>query len=377
MKFIPVSVPDLGDLERRFLLDAYDSTWISSTGKYLDRFERDFAAFCGASGALGVANGTVAIHLALAALDIGPGDEVIVPSLTYIATANAVRYCGAEPVFADVEMERWGLNVVSVEAAITPQTKAIIAVHLYGQPADMVSLRMLADQYGLALVEDAAEAPGAAVDGVRVGALGDVATFSFYGNKVLTSGEGGAVTTNDPLLADRMRLLRGQGMDPSRRYWFPVMGYNYRMTNLAAAILCAQLERFEELRGERERIYSRYDAHFSSVDGLELQARVPGVDRSPWLYCVLMSGAVEDFRDQIASDLLGAGVDTRPFFIPLHSMPPYRDAARQLLPATDNLSRRGLNLPTYPSLTNGEVDHVASWVVELVSDYARKARDSA
>lgn len=361
---VPVSRPDLGPLELANVQQAVTSTWISSSGEFLRRLEDQLQAVTGTDHAVPVANGTVALHLALAALDIGPGDEVIVPSLTYIATANAVRYTGAVPVFADVDPDNWGLDASHVEALVTSRTRAIIAVHLYGHPADMPALRTVADRHSLALVEDAAEAPFATCHGRPVGSLGDVATFSFYGNKIISSGEGGAVTTNDAALAARMRLLRGQGMDPDRRYYFPVVGFNYRMTNVAAAIACAQLDRAEGMLDSRHRVYRRYDEVVSGVPGLARQPVAPWATISPWLYPVIVE-AGSATRDEAMRRLEERGVETRPFFIPIHRLPPYLDADGRVvadLPVTDRLSGQGMSLPTSSSLTDEEVDHVVAAV---------------
>ena len=251
---IPVAEPALVGREKEFVLDCIDSTWISSTGLYIGRFEAGFAEFCGVEHAITCANGTVALHLALLALGIGPGDEVICPTLTYVAAANSVVYCGATPVLVDAEAATWNLDPAAVEAAVTPRTKAILVVHLYGHPADMDAIRRIADAHDLRVVEDAAEALGARHRGRRVGSLSDVATFSFYGNKVITTGEGGMVVTDDATLAETVRLLRGQGQDPTQRYRFPVVGYNYRLTNVACAIGCAQLEKVEWHVGRRRQI---------------------------------------------------------------------------------------------------------------------------
>ena len=215
---IPVARPDLSGNEEKYVVDAIRTSWISSTGPYIGRFEGEFAALCGTRAAIAVCNGTVALHLALLTLDVRHGDEVIVPSLTYIATANAVRYVGAEPVFVDVDPETWCLQPKQLEDAITPRTKGIIAVHLYGHPADMDAINHIAAVNGLWVVEDAAEAPLATYRGRPTGSLAPLATFSFYGNKILTAGEGGALTLSDPGLEVRARTLRGQGMDPNRRY---------------------------------------------------------------------------------------------------------------------------------------------------------------
>lgn len=341
----PVACPDISELEIEAAADAVRSTWISSIGPHLEEFEATFAEACGVEHAIAVANGTVAMHVALEALGIGPGDEVIVPSLTYIATANTVRYTGATPVFADVSPNTWCLDPDHVASLVGPRTSAIVAVHLYGHPADMDALAKIARAHGLALLEDAAEAPFATYRGSATGGLGDVAGFSFFGNKIITCGEGGAVTTSDSRLAARVRLLRGQGMDPDRRYYFPVVGYNYRLTNVAASILCAQMTRKEQLISRRDQLFAAYDHAFAKMGAIELQPVAPWATRAPWLYTILLRDGDID-RDNVMALLSADGVDSRPIFIPLHTLPPYEDAARDPLPVTEDLASRGLSLPT-------------------------------
>jgi perosamine synthetase len=355
---IPLAVPDLSGNEAAYVSEAIASTWISSSGEFLSRFERDFAEYCGAESALAVANGTVALHVALLALGCGPGDEVIVPSLTYIASVNAIRYTGATPVFADADEQSWCIDPDHVEQLISPRTVGIVAVHLYGQPADMVALNGLAARHGLWVVEDAAEAPGATVEGRPVGGLSDAATFSFYGNKIFTSGEGGAVTVRDAEVARRARLLRGQGMDPERRYYFPIVGYNYRLTNVAAALLCAQLERREQIMARRWSIFDQYSRGLADVDGITLQGTSPGSTRAPWLYSILVDPEGRTNREGIEQQLDRNGIETRPFFIPVHRMPPYADESQEPLPVTDRLGASGINLPTSSVMTADQVDRV-------------------
>jgi perosamine synthetase len=359
---IPVANSDVSGNEEKYVVDAIRSSWISSTGKYLDRFEREFAELCNTRTSIGVCNGTVALHLALLGLDVGAGDEVIVPSLTYIATANAVRYLGAEPVFVDVDPATWCIDPDKVEAAITERTKAIIAVHLYGHPADMDRINAIAAKHNLKVVEDAAEAPLATYKGKPVGGLASVATFSFFGNKLFTCGEGGALTVNDPDLEKRIRLLRGQGMDPDRRYWFPVTGYNYRLTNVCAAMLCAQLERRDEIMSRRLAIYEAYSSHLSAVTGIGLQPQAEWATISPWLFCITVDEAHSGIdRDSLMGWLLEREIDTRPFFIPLHTMPPFIDQSKARgdnLPHTTALGCSGINLPTYTQMKMDEVSAV-------------------
>lgn len=348
----PVARPCLSDLEERYLVDAYRSGWISSQGPYLQKFEEQFAARCGAAAAVATSNGTVALHLVLAAAGIGPGDEVIVPALTYVATANAVTYCGARPIFVDVSPQSWCIGVEQVAASISPRTRAVIAVDLYGHPADYAALRALCERHGLLLVADAAESFGALLNGRPTGDLGNATTFSFFGNKVITAGEGGCVTTSDMALAERMRLLRNQGMDPRRRYFFPVVGFNYRLTNLAAALLCAQLERADEIIGRRDAVVATYERELADAPLLFPQPVVPGVRRAPWMASFLVGPpGTAGQRDELARALDMLGVETRPFFVPIPDLPPYAHAAGAH-PVTADLSRRGINLPTYAELTD-------------------------
>lgn len=364
-EFIPVSMPDLDGNEEKYVVDAIRSSWISSTGPYVKRFEQVFSWMCKVDHAIPVANGTVALHLALLALGIGHGDEVILPSLTYIATANAVRYVAAEPVFVDVDENTWCIDPSKLENAITPRTKAIIVVHLYGHPADMDSINHVARIHGLAVIEDAAEAFLAKYKGRLVGGLGRIATFSFYGNKVVSSGEGGAVVLNDPDLAYRIRILRGQGMDPDRRYYFPVTGYNYRLTNVACALLCAQLERAEDLVNRRREIFLSYSELLSNISGVGLQPVAPWAEISPWLYCITIDARKYGHtRDELMSYLLENGVETRPFFIPVHTLPPFRSGriSSDGLSVTERLGSQGVNLPTFPKLTLQQIEYICQLI---------------
>ena len=363
---IPVASVDLSGNEERYALDAIRSTWISSTGAYLDRFESEFATLCDTRYALAVCNGTVALHLALLGLDVRPGDEVIVPSLTYVATANAVRYVGAEPVFVDVDPQTWCMDPRRVEEAITRRTRGIIPVHLLGHPADMDPINHIAAVNGLWVVEDAAEATLARYKGKVVGGLSGLATFSFFGNKMFTSGEGGAVTVNDDRLAKRMRTLRGQGMDPQRRYYFPVTGYNFRLTNLACAILCAQLERREQILQARRRIYEVYNSLLSNVPGVTLQPVAPWAELSPWMYaCRVEPDQFGCTRDELIGYLAEHQIETRPMFVPLHGLPPFREesAARgENLPVTDAISSTAIMLPTYNQLTESDQHRIVETI---------------
>jgi perosamine synthetase len=362
MTFYPVTEPVLDGTDRAHLLDAFDSGWISSQGPYLTRFEDELATLVGTNHALATCNGTAALHVALLALGCGPGDEVILPTFTYVATANAVRYTGATPVLVDCDPDTWNLAPAAVLAAITPRTVGIIAVHLYGAPCDMDKVLHLADRYGLWTVEDAAEAHGATVGDRLVGSLADIGTFSLYGNKIITTGEGGAVTTDDPELARLMSLYRGQGMDPERRYWFPVVGYNYRMTNLAAALGVAQLAKIERLVAAHRRIDGWYREELAECDEIAWQHELPGTRSVSWLTSVRYRPAENrpSLRDDLMARLAADGIDSRPFFYPMHILPAYEQAGD--FPCADAVSSSGLNLPSSPMLTRDDVAFIAGRV---------------
>ncbi len=359
-ELIPVAAPALLGNEKRYVNECLDSTWISSIGSFIDRFEGAFADACDSPHAMSCSNGTVALHLALLGLGIGPEDEVLVPSLTYVASANAVRYCGAEPVFVDSDRRSWNLDPEDARRKVTDRTRAILAVHLYGKPAAMTEIVSLAREHGLAVVEDAAEAIGATYRGEPVGSLGDVAAFSFFGNKVITSGEGGMVVTRDADLAARIRQLKGQGQDPSRRYWFPIVGYNYRMTNIQAALGLAQLEKLEDYLAARDQIAAWYRAQLAGCPGLLLPAEDPGERSVCWLFSVVLPGATEQARDAVMADLRSAGVDSRPFFYPCHILPPYQTGRAADCPQAEWLGQRGLSLPTWVGMTERHVERVAA-----------------
>lgn len=366
-RFIPVSAPMLVGREKEYVLDCMDSSWISSCGKYVERFETAFANFCGTRHALACCNGTAALHLALMALGVGPGDEVIVPTLTFVATANAVTYCGARSVFVDSEPETWTLDPNSIEALITPRTKAIIVVHLYGHPADMDAVLEIARRHQLFVIEDAAEAHGALYKGRRVGSLGDAACFSFYGNKIIATGEGGMVVTDDDAVARRVAQLKGQGMDFELRYWFPIVGYNYRMMNLPAAIGLAQLERADWHLGRRKEVASWYRERLRDLPEVSWQVEKGWARHAYWLFTVTLAESIASKRDAVMAFLEKRGIETRPVFYPMHILPPYREnSARASYPVADDIAARGLSLPTWGGLTRDDVDYVCDTLFECL-----------
>lgn len=365
---IPVASVDIGSDEERYVLDALRSSWISSVGPYIDRVEKSLMESTGAASAIAVANGTVALHLALLGLGLRAGDEVLVPSLAYVAVANACRYVGAEPVFVDADPATWCIDAELVERAVTPRTRGIIAVHLYGHPADMDALRAVADRHGLWIVEDGAEAFGARYRGRPTGALGDVGTYSFFGNKIVTSGEGGAVMLRDASLEPRIRLLRNHGMDPLRRYHFPVTGYNYRITNVTCAVLCAQLERAESILARRRNAFSQYRRQLDSVPGIGFQPVASWAEPAPWMFNIVVDAqAYGRTAAELAVLLDEDGIDTRPLFPPLHREPPFAKKSRERgdrLPVSEHLAETGLTLPTFNRLTLDDIERVTSSIRE-------------
>jgi perosamine synthetase len=357
---IPVAAPVLDGKETEYVLECLQSSWISSSGRFIGEFERAFADFCGVRHAVATNNGTTALHLSLAALGITAGDEVIIPSLTYIATANAVVYCNATPVFVDNDVASFNMDPATLAARITPRTKAIIPVHLYGHPVDMDPVLDLARKHNLYVVEDAAEAVGARYKGRKVGGLGDCAIFSFFGNKIITTGEGGMVTTNDDALAARLRLLRGQGMDPSRRYWFPVIGYNYRMTNVAAAIGLGQIERIDHHLKTRQAVAAAYQRRLSPLaNRIALPETESWAEHVFWMYTIRLLDGVEKTRDEVMAAMDAEGVETRPVFYPMHVLPPYEGVGGGPFPCAELCASRGINLPTHGGLTEQDIDRVA------------------
>ncbi len=363
---IPVAAPVFVGNEKQYVNDCLETTWISSAGKYIQSFEQKFAEFCNTKHAIAVMNGTVALHLSLIALGIGAGDEVIIPSLTYVATANCVAYVGATPVFVDSEPQTWNIDPEKIEQAITARTKAIIAVHLYGHPADMRAIMKIAERHNLYVIEDAAEAHGASVEGRSVGSIGHIAAFSFFGNKIITTGEGGMIVTNNDQLAQKMRQLKGQGVDPVRRYWFPMIGYNYRMTNIQAALGLAQLEKVDWHLAQRRRIAQTYRQYLKDYDDICLQPELPGYVNSYWMTSLVLGDNLPD-RDRVMQQLAEQGIETRPFFYPMHVLPMYANLANgKKFPIADRVSMRGMNLPSFASLTEEDIHYVCACLVKVL-----------
>ena len=368
--FIPVCEPLLGGRELEYVTDAVRTGWISSSGSYVTRFEEAFAEYCGVRHAVAVCNGTVAIHLALAALGIGRGDEVIIPSFTMIATAFAVCYTGAVPVFVDADRDTWNIDVSKIEEKITPRTKAIIPVHIFGNPCDMDAITRIAKKHNLHIIEDAAEAHGAEFGGRKAGSFSDIAAFSFFANKNLTTGEGGMVVTDSDELYGRCRYLKNMcfPVDAPRVYSHEDIGFNYRMSNLHAAIGLAQVEKADEYRGMRIRNAGLYRKYLSGCRGILFQEDQPGGLSVHWMNAIAVDpGEYGHTRDELIARLKESGIDTRLLFVGMHWQESLRDYGCDCsgeYPVTDWLSENGFYLPSASGLTEGQIERICGVIRE-------------
>ncbi len=352
---VPIIAPDLKGNELKYLVEAFLSSWISSSGKYITDFEFNFAKFCECPHGVATSNGTAALHLALLACGVGPGDEVIVPDLTFAATINVVLHAGATPVIVDIEEDSWCIDPQEIQKAITPRTKAIIPVHLYGQPCDMDAVMAIARKHKLYVIEDCAEAHGAQYDGKKVGSFGDIGCFSFFGNKIITTGEGGMCVTASAVLADRMRIFRDHGMSRERKYWHDVVGFNYRMTNLHAAIGLAQLERIEEILASRRAVEEVYREKLQAVSVINFQAdALPKRRKITWLVTALINNGE---RDLVMSKLKQNGIDVRPLFYPLGDMDIYKKYLFSN-PVSRRISSMGISFPTGAAADRLAIDRI-------------------
>jgi perosamine synthetase len=357
---IPIYKPSVTKLEKKYVNDCLDSEWISSKGKYVNLFEKSFANKTNIKYATSVCNGTAALHLALLSLGIGPGDEVIVPTFTYIASVNSIVYCGAIPVFVDSLEETWQVNPQDIIKKITPKTKAIMVVHLYGQSCEMDLISKISKDNDVFLIEDCAEAFGTYYKDKHVGSFGDISTYSFFGNKTITTGEGGMVSTNNETLYRRAIHLKGQGLAEHRQYWHDVVGYNYRMTNIACAIGMAQLERSDELISKKRKIANYYHSFFNGTH-VKTHKEQPNTVHSYWMNSVIFDCNQEQ-RDQFRNYLSEEGIDTRPLFYPIHTMPMY-SLKYQSHKISEDISRRGFNIPSYPDLTEEQLEYICNLIL--------------
>jgi perosamine synthetase len=358
---IPVYRPDISGNEKKYVNECLDTSWISSRGHFVADFEENFANYIDVSYAASVCNGTAALHLALLALGIGPGDEVIVPTLTYIASVNAITYTGATPIFVDSLADTWQADPMDIKSKITEKTRAIMVVHLYGQSCDMDSIMQIARENKVFVLEDCAEALGTEYKARRVGSFGDISAFSFFGNKTITTGEGGMVVTNNKTLIERSRHLKGQGLANNREYWHDLVGYNYRMTNIQAAIGLAQLERADEFITRKREIASFYRDKLSGLP-LQMHLEAPQTFHSYWMISILVdnAGVREPLREFLRKD----GIETRPLFYPAHTMPMY-SRNYQHHQVAESLAWRGINLPSWPGLSEEQVQEVSNSIISF------------
>ena len=364
---LPLVEPSLGGNELKYVSECIKTNWISSQGSFVSKFETDFARYHDAQHAIAVSSGTTALQLALTSMGIGKGDEVITPNLTFGASANAIIHTGATPVFADICEDNWTLDPSSVLQNITPNTRAIMPVHLYGVPVDMISIMQIAEQYNLMVIEDCAESLGASISDKLTGTFGTTSAFSFFANKTITTGEGGMVMTNDDKIANRMRLLRDHGMRKDRRYWHEEAGFNFRLTNMQSAVGCAQLERLDDFLSHRQKLGQIYNENLIKLDEIKIQEF--GSDRvsSYWLYSICIDPNCGYARDEFIHELAKEGIESRPVFYPLDQQPAYSSFKRYHCPISERISSFGVSLPTSNNMDMEEALRVCRSIKTILS----------
>ncbi|MFK8017212.1 MAG: aminotransferase class I/II-fold pyridoxal phosphate-dependent enzyme [Gammaproteobacteria bacterium] len=366
--------PDIGEQEKSNVMECVTSGWISSQGRFIPVFEKAFSDYLGGGHAVAVSNGTAALQLGLAALGIGRGDEVIVPNFTFGASVNAIIHAGATPVLADVNLDTWTIDPGEIQQRLTPKTRAVMPVHIYGQPAQLDEIVALAEEHDLLVIEDCAEALGASYKERRVGLDGDCSSFSFFANKSITTGEGGMVVYRDADVAQRARILRDHGMSAQKRYWHEYAGYNFRMTNMQAAIGVAQMERIDELLGRKKRIFETYNERLGGHPSLTLLPSNEWSENAYWLYTVILNDYECEARDQLIANLGYRGIDARPGFYPMHLMDPYRAYGSGGYPVSSYLSENSISLPSSFGLSDEDIGHVVEIFVDELARLAPTTR---
>ena len=362
---IPVNEPLLGAHESQYVMECLNTGWISSEGRFIREFEERWAAYCGMAHGVAVSNGTVALQAAVACLDLAPGDEIIMPTFTIISCAQAVTYNGGVPVLVDSDPRTWCMDVSQVEAKITPRTRAIMPVHIYGHPVDMDPLFALAEKYHLSIIEDAAEAHGADYRGRKCGGLGDLSCFSFYANKIITTGEGGMVLTNNADYAERLRSLRNLCFRRDRRFYHTELGFNFRLTNMQAAVGLGQLERIEELLARKQWLGQAYTERLRALDALQLPVQQDWATNVYWMYGVVVDERTGMDAAEFARRLAERGIMTRPFFLGMHEQPALHNLGlfrAERYPVAERLARQGLYLPSGLALTQEQLEQVCQAV---------------
>ena len=367
---IPVNEPLVGESENKYVMECLRTGWISSEGHFIHDFEERWAAYCGMSHGVAVSNGTVALEIAMACLDLQPGDEVIMPTFTIISCAQAVTMCRLKPVLVDSDPRTWCMDVSQVEEKITERTRALMPVHIYGHPVDIDPLQELARKHNLVIIEDAAEAHGAEYKGRKSGGLGDMGCFSFYANKIITTGEGGMVLTRDAAQAERLRALRNLCFRKERRFYHTELGHNYRLTNLQAAIGLAQLERIDESVAKKRWMGAAYTERLKSIAGLQLPIEEPWARNVYWMYGVVLDEAFGMDAVEFARRLAEQGVMTRPFFLGMHEQPVFHSMGLFLdehYPVAEHIARQGLYLPSGMTLTEAQLEQVCEAVRRVLN----------
>jgi perosamine synthetase len=358
---IPIYQPLLGGNEKKYVNECLDTNWISSKGKFIQKFEEKFAEHLGIKYATGISNGTTALHLALETLGICEGDEVIVPTFTYIASVSSILYTGAIPVFVDSLASTWQMDPKDIREKITSKTKAIMTVHLYGHPCEMDEICRIADEYKLFIIEDCAEAFGSMYKDKYVGTFGNISAFSFYGNKTITTGEGGMLITNDFYLYDKAYHLKMHGVSRDREYWHDVIGYNYRMTNICAAIGLAQLEKADERIKMKRKLAEKYNELLSGLPVVP-HKEAQNVFHTYWMYSILVENVKT--RNLLRDFLKQEGIETRPTFYPVHTMPMFSQQYHKF-PVAENIAIRGINLPSWPDMPNESIEYICNKIIEF------------
>jgi perosamine synthetase len=366
---IPVNEPLLTESDCAAVMDALRSGWISGAGPHIDAFEARWAAYCGRKHGIAVANGSVALQVAVSLLELAPGDEVILPTFTIISCALPILMADAKPVLVDSDPQTWTMDVGQVEARITPRTRAIMAVHIYGHPADMDPLIEIAQRHGLQVVEDAAEAHGAECRGRRSGSFGSSSCFSFYANKLVTTGEGGMLLVDDDRMAERARSLRNLGFQPQRRFLHAELGFNFRLANIQAALGLAQIERMDDIVARKRRIGQAYTERLSEMPGIELQVQQPWAKSVYWMYGLVLRAETGLDAGEFARRLEQRGIETRPFFVGMHEQPVLLGRGLfegETYPVAERLARQGLYLPSGLGLDPAQIDQVCCAVREAL-----------
>ena len=364
---IPLCIPEIKGNEWKYIKECLDTNWVSSAGSYVDKFENDFANYINSKKAIVTMNGTAALELALRTLSIGKGDEVIVSSLTFISPVNTIKYVGAEPVFVDVCKETWVMDTDKIEELITSKTKAILPVHIYGQPVNMNKVMEIAKKYNLYVIEDATESLGATYNGIKAGSIGDIGCFSFNGNKLITTGAGGMLVTNNEKLAERAKFLSTQTKKvfDNGAFYHEEVGYNFRMPNLLAAMGCAQLENIDEYSTIKMENAILYNNLLKNLKGITLPVEKENTQNIYWLYSIIVEDDYPLTRDQLIMKLKENGIESRTFFMPIHKMPPYLECKHGDMTVTNEIVKKGINLPSSVGIKKEDIEKVCKVIASL------------